>query len=99
MMSLIVVYIILALPEIDILPENPQLQYNWSEVWYGVILVINVVLLAYAVFRIRLTIKSLSSAFPNESFVRIHLINSFIYTVLYLILGGFLLTYVNVRGD
>ena len=50
------------------------------------ILLINVSVLAYSVVRIRNIVKSMHNAFPNEALVRVHLINSFIYTLLWLIL-------------
>ena len=53
---------------------------------YEGILLLNAFILAYAAFRIRKTIKSLRSGFLNEKFIRVHLANSIIYAVMYLII-------------
>ena len=51
------------------------------------ILLLNALILAYSVIKIRRMIKRLHNAFPNECFIAVHVINSFIYAVLYFILG------------
>ena len=43
-------------------------------------------ILAYAALRILKIIKSLHSGFFNEKFIRVHLANSIIYAVMYLII-------------
>ena len=50
------------------------------------IFLINVSILAYSVIRIRSIVKSLHNAFPNEALVRVHLINSFVTALIWLLL-------------
>ena len=51
------------------------------------LLLLNTLVLAVSVIKIRKRIQSLHNAFPNEKFIAIHVINSIIYTVLYFVLG------------
>ena len=67
--------------------DSEKLAENISENLYEAILLLNAIILAYSVVRIRRAIKSLHNAFPNESFMRVHLANSFVYAILYMILG------------
>ena len=66
---------------------SPRLLDNIASMTYESILLLNAFLLAYAAYRIRRTLKSLHNAFLNENFIRVHLLNSIIYAVLYLVLG------------
>ena len=67
--------------------ENQKLLDNITAITYESILLLNAFLLAYAAYRIRRTLKSLRNAFLNENFIRVHLVNSVVYAVLYLGLG------------
>ena len=68
--------------------DSEILGSNIAEVVKSSILLLNAIILAYCVWCIRLTIKQLHNVFPNESFIRVHLINSFVYAFLYLIFAG-----------
>ena len=70
--------------------DNYKLAENIDEIMYESILLLNAFILAYSVVRIRQTIKSLHNAFTNESFIRVHLVNSIIYAILWLVFGGVL---------
>ena len=67
--------------------NNHKLCTNINEILYETILLLNAVILAFSVVRIRSIIKQVHSAFPNENFIRVHLANSFAYAILYFILG------------
>ena len=67
--------------------DSERLATNIAEIIFETILLINAVILVYSVILIRKAIKSLHNAFPNEIFIRVHLINSFIYVILYAILS------------
>ena len=67
--------------------ENETIAENIDNNLLTTILLLNALILAYSVIKIRRMIKRLHNAFPNESFIAVHVINSFIYAVLYLILG------------
>ena len=60
---------------------------NLSEFIKATILMLNAGILAHCVWSIRRTIKQLHNVFPNEAFIRVHLANSFIYAILYLVFG------------
>ena len=60
---------------------------NLDENLHTMILLLNTLVLAFSVIKIRRRIKCLHNAFPNEKFIAIHVINSLIYTLLYFILG------------
>ena len=51
------------------------------------LLLLNTLVLAVSVIKIRRRIQCLHNAFPNEKFIAVHVINSIIYTVLYFVLG------------
>ena len=61
---------------------------NIAEAMKTGILLLNAIILAYCVWCIRKSIKQLHNVFPNESFIRVHLINSFVYATLYLIFAA-----------
>ena len=67
--------------------ENETIAENIDNNLLTTILLLNALILAYSVIKIRRMIKRLHNAFPNECFIAVHVINSFIYAVLYLILG------------
>ena len=69
--------------------NNWHLYNEIQNITYMTILLLNSFFLGYAVFQMRRTIKALSSTFPNEKFIRIHLANVLIYTILYLFIGAF----------
>ena len=48
-------------------------------------LLLNAIVLTYSVIRIRRRINRLPNAFPNENLIAVHVLNSFIYTLLQLI--------------
>ena len=79
-----VIYLAISFRYID---GHAKLITNINDFSFETILLLNAFLLAYAVIRIRNTIKALRSSFLNENFIRVHLINSFVYAVLYLFLG------------
>ena len=66
---------------------NNKLAEDIDEIIFETILLLNAFILAYSAMHIRKTIKSLNNAFPNESFIRVHLANSFVYAILYFVLG------------
>ena len=68
--------------------DSPLLAQNIQEVCNEGILLLNAIILAYSVWCIRQTIQTLLHVFPNESFIGVHLANSFAYAILYLILGA-----------
>ena len=43
---------------------------------YSSVMLLNMLILAWSILKIRKTIKSLKHGFPNEKLIRIHLINS-----------------------
>ena len=67
--------------------RSAQLATNIAEIIFETILLVNAAILAYSVIYIRKAIKSLHNAFPNEKFICVHLINSFVYAILYAILS------------
>ena len=71
----------------DNLFESQNLGAQIAEFIKSSILLLNAIILAYCVCSIRSTIKQLHNVFPNESFIRVHLINSFVYATLYVVFG------------
>ena len=67
--------------------ESEILGANLAEFFKASILLVNAGILANCVWSIRGTIKQLHNVFPNEAFIRVHLANTFIYAVLFLIFG------------
>ena len=48
---------------------------------YSSVMLLNMLILAWSVLKIRKTIKSLKNGFPNEKLIKIHLINSCLATL------------------
>ena len=67
--------------------DSEILGANLSEFIKASILMLNAGILAHCVWSIRATIKQLHNVFPNEAFIRVHLANSFIYAIMYLVFG------------
>ena len=54
---------------------DPRIElYNTAA--YSSVMLLNMLILAWSVLKIRQTIKSLKNGFPNEKLIKIHLINS-----------------------
>ena len=61
-----------------IIAERVELSY------YESILLLNAFILAYSAHRIRKVYKEFQSNFTNERLVRVHIINSYVLTVLFI---------------
>ena len=69
--------------------RDEAISYN-KPIFFTLILLSNLVL-AWSVVVIRHTIRSLTNAFPNEKLIRVHIVNSCIYSFLFLILTSLLI--------
>ena len=63
--------------------DNFYLAEIISDFFYNAVLLFNAFILACSAVRIRKTIKSLHNVFPNEGFIKVHVANSILYTILY----------------
>ena len=63
-------------------PENAE---DIDQSLITLVLLLNAIVLTYSVIRIRRRINRLPNAFPNENLIAVHVLNSFIYTLLQLI--------------
>lgn len=64
---------------------DPGLFLFFLKILVGLISLLNVLVLGYAVIKIRSVVKSLNNSFPNEKFIKLHLINVLTYTMLLVI--------------
>ena len=60
-------------------PENAE---DIDQSLITLVLLLNAIVLTYSVIRIRRRINRLPNAFPNENLIAVHVLNSFIYTLL-----------------
>ena len=64
--------------------QDEAISYN--KLIFFTLMLLSTLVLAWSVIVIRHTIRSLTNAFPNEKLIRIHIVNSCIYSFLFLIL-------------
>ena len=64
--------------------QDEAISYN--KLIFFTLMLLSTLVLAWSVVVIRHTIRSLTNAFPNEKLIRIHIVNSCIYSFLFLIL-------------
>ena len=64
---------------------------SYNKLIFFTLILLSTLVLAWSVFVIRHTIRSLTNAFPNEKLIRVHIVNSCIYSFLFLILTSLLI--------
>ena len=69
--------------------KNEAISYN--KLIFFTLILLSTLVLAWSVVVIRHTIRSLTNAFPNEKLIRVHIVNSCIYSFLFLILTSLLI--------
>ena len=64
---------------------------SYNKLIFFTLILLSTLVLAWSVVVIRHTIRSLTNAFPNEKLIRVHIVNSCIYSLLFLILTSLLI--------
>ena len=67
--------------------DDPDKELLYNKMLYFAILLLNTLILALSVVKIRSLLRSLHNAFPNEKFIAVHVLNSGIYTFLFLVVS------------
>ena len=86
MALLICIRVMFSIPGVMLFPGYQAFEFEVASFVFGLIQIINVTILAYSASRIRSAIKQVNT-FPNENLTRIHIVNSIIYSLLYLAYG------------
>ena len=62
--------------------NEPDVAQDIDQSLTTLLLLLNTLILTYSVIKIRRRINLLPNTFPNENLIAIHVINSFVYTIL-----------------